>query len=51
MAPRLGTRDTPARLAAVFAFLLGIAALTGWALDVPTLTTVLPGAVSMKSNS
>jgi signal transduction histidine kinase/CheY-like chemotaxis protein len=40
-----------ARLGASFLILLGIAVLVGWAADLPWLTTVLHGRISMKPNT
>jgi PAS domain S-box-containing protein len=47
----LGNRILPARLAAAVTVLIGMVSLTGWALHLQTLTSVLPGAVEMKANT
>jgi PAS domain S-box-containing protein len=40
-----------ARLAAALTILVGYMALAGWALQIPILASVLPGAVMMKANT
>jgi PAS domain S-box-containing protein len=47
----LGNRILPARLAAAVTILIGMVSLTGWALHLQALTSVLPGAVEMKANT
>jgi PAS domain S-box-containing protein len=47
----LANRSLPARLAASVTLLLGLAALSGWALHLQALTSILPGAVEMKANT
>ena len=47
----LGNRRVPARAAAVVTVLFGVAALSGWALHIQALTSVIPGAVEMKANT
>lgn len=40
-----------ARLPAILAACIGLTALAGWALDLPLLRSVIPGAVEMKANT
>ena len=47
----LGDRAAPARVAAAVSILFGLASLTGWALGVQTLTSVIPSSVEMKANT
>src|ERR1700736_4530110 len=47
----LGNRAVPARVAATVTTLFGLVALAGWVFHIPTLTSVLPGAVQMKANT
>jgi PAS domain S-box-containing protein len=47
----LSNRAILARLAAAVTMLFGLAGLTGWALHVQALTSVVPGAVEMKANT
>lgn len=47
----LADRAAPARWAAALTILLAVAALAGWALGIPVLTSIIPGAVTMKANT
>ncbi len=47
----MGNRRVPARAAAVITVLFGLAALSGWALHIHALTSVIPGAAEMKANT
>ncbi|MDB6086145.1 MAG: hypothetical protein JWN43_4026, partial [Gammaproteobacteria bacterium] len=47
----LGDRAAPTRAAATVSIVFGLASLTGWALKLQLLTSVLPGAVAMKANT
>jgi PAS domain S-box-containing protein len=47
----LGNPAAPARAAATVTILLGLASVIGWALGVPGLTSIIPGAVEMKINT
>ena len=46
-----GTRLAMARAAAASSGLLGVVVLVGWGLDLPTLRSIIPGAVQMKANT
>ena len=46
-----GGTMTAARWAALFSAAMGAAVFTGWALDVPLLKSIVPGAVQMKANT
>lgn len=50
---RLELRDhaAPARFAATLVIVIGLTSLTGWALGIHALTSVIPGAVEMKVNT
>jgi PAS domain S-box-containing protein len=47
----LANRAAPARVAAALIIVLGLAALTGWALGISALTSVIPNSVEMKANT
>lgn len=42
---------TGSRIGALMTVAIGLAALAGWAFDLPRLTSVLPGLVTMKANA
>jgi PAS domain S-box-containing protein len=47
----LGDRCALTRVAATVSILVGLVSLIGWAFKVPSLTSVIPGAVAMKANT
>ncbi|HWJ34792.1 MAG TPA: PAS domain-containing protein [Steroidobacteraceae bacterium] len=47
----LGDRAAPARVAAVVSMIGGVVSLTGWAFQLQSLTTAIPGADAMKANT
>jgi PAS domain S-box-containing protein len=47
----LGKRAAAARLMAALTILFGIVGLTGWALHLQALTSIVPGSVEMKANT
>ncbi len=47
----LGTRAAPARVAAAVTILLSVLGLVGWISGALTLTSLIPGAAQMKSNT
>ncbi len=51
MGDSLANRAAPARVAAALTIALGVAALAGWALGIPTLTSIIPHSVDMKANT
>ncbi len=50
-APAHGVRVAFARAAAIVSAALGVLVLIGWAIDLPTLRSVVPGSVQMKANT
>jgi PAS domain S-box-containing protein len=47
----LDNRTGPARVGAVVTVMIGLAALSGWALHIQALTSVIPDATEMKANT
>ena len=46
-----GKRAATVRVAAALTILLSLTALTGWALGIPGLSSIIPGSVEMKANT